>query len=90
MSRPLRLSDGDLAVRKFYRPAVLTHTGVSRGAGPKRQLEFANDDGETMWEYASQLRQLRLYAVLKTANNEQIRRRAYAIARIASARLGRI
>jgi hypothetical protein len=87
--KAFRLLVGDLVVRKFYRAAVLRYTGVSRGTGSKRLLEFTNDRGGAVLEYAAELRQLRLYSVVRMPKTEQARRRAYAIARIAAARLGR-
>lgn len=87
--KPFRLAVGDLVVRKFYRALVLHYNGVSRGQGARRQLEFVSDHGAVMWESVAELRQLRLYSVIRMPKTEQARRRAYAIAKIAAIRLGR-
>lgn len=83
-----QLADGDLAVRKFFRPVVLTHTGVSKGGASGLQLEFLDEDGDIIWERAAELRQPRLYAVLPVPSGAKARRRAEAIKKIACARLG--
>ena len=83
-----KLSDGDLAVRKFFRPEVLRHTGVSRATTRGLQREFLSEDGEAMWEYDAELRKPRLYAVLHLPDRDRVVRRAHAIRRVACARLG--
>ncbi len=62
MSKRYVPADGDLIVRKFYRPAILTATGISRLSARGLKVEFTNEAGESVWEYASELRKRGLYS----------------------------
>ncbi len=62
MSKRYVPADGDLIVRKFFRPAILTATGISRSTTRGLKVEFVNEAGDTVWEFASELRKRGLYS----------------------------
>jgi hypothetical protein len=62
MSKRYTPANGDLVVRKFFRPVILTATGISHSTPEGTKVAFINEEGDEVWEFASELRKRSLYS----------------------------
>jgi hypothetical protein len=76
----LDIREGDLVVRKFYRPKVLK---VAFVAADNKRVYMTDEDGEQLWETAAELLNPKLYSIHAVPD---VARAAAAVARVAAAR----
>lgn len=80
----LDVREGDLVVRKFYRPKVLKVTGVVVTTRGQRVL-MQDEQGEELWERPVELMNQNLYSIHAMPDVE---RAARVVAQVTAARVG--